>query len=125
LFRGVTLHHQTVTVRHGKAKLTVICPPSASTVCVGSDTLQTIKAVAVRVVLKRKRTLKLGFARFSIASGRTATVTIKLSKAARRLLARRHGLKVLEIVVAHDVDGTPTTSRATITLKLPPKPRHR
>jgi hypothetical protein len=125
LFHGVTLHHQTITVRHGKAKLTVVCPPSASTGCAGSDALQTIKAVAVRVVPKRKRTLKLGLARFSIPSGHTATVTIKLSKAARRLLAKRHRFNVLEIAVAHDAGGTPETSKTTITLKLPSTPRHR
>jgi hypothetical protein len=92
-------------------------------VCAGSDTLQTIRAIAVRVAPRHKRALKLGFARFSIASGHTATVAIKLSRAARKLLARLRKFNVLEVVVAHDVGGASKTSKTTITLKLPRKPR--
>ncbi len=120
-FLGVLLRSVTVNVINGTVKLSIPCPPGSLAFCAGSDTRKSLKAIAVRVVRKKKRILTFGSARFSIPAGRTGTVTIKLSSAARKLLAKSHTLKVLEVVVAHDQRGGSKTTSTTITLKLAKK----
>jgi hypothetical protein len=68
---------------------------------------------------KRKaRKLKLASRRFNIAGGKTTTVTLKLSKRARRLLARKHSLKVVASATGRDSAGNRAkTARRTLTLK--------
>jgi hypothetical protein len=120
-FHGVTLHPQTLTVKRGAIHVAGTCPPDALVQCVGTDTLTTIKAVSVRVEPKRKKILKLGSAHFSIPAGHTASIKIKLSKQALKLLAKAHPLRVRETVVAHDQSAVSKTSRTTLTLKLAKK----
>jgi hypothetical protein len=90
--------------------------------CAGRDTLKTAGPVTVSAAVKRKRhkrrrVLRLGSGRFSIPALASRKVTIKLSKAALKLLAKKHRLKVLEIAVAHDSRGTLKTTTASVTLK--------
>jgi hypothetical protein len=91
-FAGVLLRKQTVKVRKGVARIKVTCPVSAIGRCLGKLTLT-----------KGKR--KLGSRSFSIAAGRTARVRVKLSKAARRTLKRKHRLKAIATARAHDSRG--------------------
>jgi hypothetical protein len=123
LFAGLPLTSQKITVaKNGKVVLSLPCPAATAGSCAGTDTLKTTGPVAANVAAKRKRhnkrrVLTLGSARFSIPAGDTGKVTIKLSKAARKLLAKKHTLKVLEVVVAHDSRGTTKTSSAKVKLK--------
>jgi hypothetical protein len=124
-FTGLTLRAQRVTVgKNGKVTLSVPCPATAVGNCVGIDTLKTTGPVLppkVQTAAKRKKkkVLTLGHSSFSIKPGTTGKVTIKLSKAARKLLAKKKKLKVLEIVVAHDSRNISKTTKAKITLKAP------
>jgi hypothetical protein len=121
IFLGVQVHSQILTVlKNGTVKVKIQCPPSALGNCVGSVTLKWLGAITVSVKHK-KRVLTIGRARFSIAAGHTGTVTIKLSKTALKLLARKRKLHVLGKVVAHDTRGVPKTSSATVALKAAPK----
>jgi hypothetical protein len=121
VFPGVKLLGGTFVVKKGAVKLKVTCPPSASGQCMGIDTMTTIKAFAVAV--RRKHKVTLGSARFSIPSGQTRTLTIKLGRKGRTLLAKLHKLRVLDRVTAHDASGQTKVTQTTITIKLPPKHR--
>ena len=116
-FPGLKLAPGTFTVDNSAVKVKVTCPPGHFAQCVGTDTLTTIRALAVSV--KHKHQVKLGSARFSIPAGQTKTLTIKLTKQALKLLAKKHKLKALETVVAHDSSGQSKTTTTTITIKLP------
>lgn len=104
--------------------LTVGCPGGESS-CSGTVTLETAKAVAAkRGKRKAKKVLTLGSASFSVRGGAQAVVRVKLSRAARKLLA--HGkLKVKLVVRAQDAAGNTGTSTRALTLKPPPPKKHR
>jgi len=71
------------TVRGGKAAIAIACNGSAS--CTGKLTVTTSS---------RGKKVKLGTARYSIAAGRSKTVSVPLSKQGREMLAARGTLKV-------------------------------
>jgi PKD repeat protein len=98
--------------------------PGGETSCAGTVTLETAKAVAARRGKhKPKRVLKLGSASFSVGGGAQTVVRVRLSSAARKLLA--HGkLKVRLVVRVADAAGNVSTSTRTLTLK-PPAKKHR
>jgi hypothetical protein len=52
-----------------------------------------------------------------------ATVKLRLSTKARRLLSRSHTLRARATVIAHDPAGTTHTSQAIVTLHAA-KPKH-
>jgi hypothetical protein len=122
-FTGLAIPGQTVTAsKGGKVQLDVGCPAAAVGNCAGTDTLKTTGPVALKAKVaakKKKKVLTLGSSTFSIKPGTTGKVTIKLSKAARKLLAKRKNLNVLEIVVAHDSRNVAKTTKANVTLKAP------
>ncbi|HEX5147230.1 MAG TPA: hypothetical protein VFV85_09415, partial [Conexibacter sp.] len=106
--------------------LTLGCPGGESS-CAGTVTLQTASAVAARAAKKhkpKKVVLTLGSARFSVSGGRSAAVKVKLSSAARRLLAKGR-VKAKLIVRVHDAAGNERTSTRAITLKPPPRKKHK
>ena len=70
-------------------------------------TLRTVKAVAT----KKKRILKLGSSKYSIAPGKTKRVKIKLSKAAQRLLRKK---PTLQAVATLSTTGKTTSRKVTI-----------
>ena len=76
--------------------LVVACPPSEA-VCRGALTLSTPRT-------KHKRARRLGSAHFAIKGGDSRTVSVHLSRDARRLLARRAG-HLTATVTARDEDG--------------------
>lgn len=73
--------------RNGRVSLRVSCPAGRSSSCVGTVTL-------TASVSGKARTVRLGSARFRIATGRATSVRIKLGKSARKLLARKKRLRV-------------------------------
>jgi hypothetical protein len=113
-FGGMLLSPQTVKPnKRGKVKLTLACPAAAIGNCVGTDKL----TAAVKVKRKRK-TLTLGTAAFSIAPGTTGTVTMTLSRAARTLLARKHSIQARRTVVASDSRNARKTTMGAVRLKV-------
>jgi hemolysin type calcium-binding protein len=126
-FDGPTLGGtRTLGVVNGTVKIPLTCPADSVGDCVGTDTLLTAgKVVPLRLFARRKRArvLTLGKGRFSIAPGAQGKVTIKLSKAARKLLAKRGRLKVKQRVVSHDARNASATTVGALTLKAPKRPR--
>jgi hypothetical protein len=110
-------------VHKGSVKVRITCPPNVIRLCVGKDTLSTVSAFAVSIMRSKKHKLKLGATTFSIPAGSTKTLTIKLTAKARKLLAKKSRLAVLETVVAHDDRGTSKTATARITIRLAKKHR--
>jgi hypothetical protein len=105
----------------GRVKFKLRC--TENTRCIGTISLQTARPVIAK---KRKaRRLKLASKRFNVAGGKTSTVTLKLSRKARKLLARKHSLKVTATVTGKDTIGNAAKSvKRTLTLKQK-RPKHR
>jgi streptogramin lyase len=92
-------------VSKGTVTIPVAC--RAATTCVGTMTLRTAKAVAT----KKKRVLKLGSSKYSIAPGKTKRVKVKLSKAALRLLRKK---PTLQAVATLSASGKTASRKVTI-----------
>jgi streptogramin lyase len=118
-FAGVHLKLHTFRLSGKSVTISIPCPSGQSTRCTGTIVLRTAKAVSAK---KRHKTkLKLGSARFSIASGKTGHVKVKLSSKARKLV-RRHSLKVKATITA-TASGQKKVTHATLTLKPPKRKR--
>jgi hypothetical protein len=101
----------------GAAAVKVGCPAGV-TQCAGTVTLRTVGAVSARAGRKAKKVpLTLGAATFTVAGGQAQTVTVHLSSAARKLLARLHVVQVQAIVSAHDPSGGASTVTTVLTLR--------
>jgi hypothetical protein len=91
--------------RTGTVRLRVSCPRQAGR-C----------RVTLRLTLKRKlaatRTI-------TVIGGRSSSVTLKLSRAARRALARTASLPAVVTAVARDQAGLTKTTRTSIRLQAP------
>jgi hypothetical protein len=123
-FGGIAVPRKTLTVKHGKVSETLGCPANAVDNCVGTTTLRTAgKVVPPKLVAAKKKAkiLTLGRGTFSIPAGKTRKVTIKLSNAALKLLARKHTLKGKQTIVAHDSRNTSKTTTGSVTLKAAKK----
>jgi hypothetical protein len=96
---GVALTRQTITVKKNVAAVKIECPAGGA--CAGTLTLQSGK-------------VKVGSGKFNVPAGKRAVVRIKLSRAARKLIARKRKLKAT---------ATAQASKAPITLKLPARRR--
>lgn len=99
-FAGVSVAARKVKVdRTGRARMRLRCPAGTNGRCSG------------RLTLKHRRK-KIGRASLRLSPGRTKTVKVKLSRAARRKLARKGLLRAGARVVAEDAIGqNKTTSR--------------
>lgn len=108
-FAGVGFASKTARVdRHGRASVAMSCPASSGG-CSGKVTLTAAG--------KNASATKLGSAPFKIAAGKTAKVKVKLSKTARKLLARRHKVKARVRVDSSDAAGHHKTTSGTVTLR--------
>jgi hypothetical protein len=115
-FLGLSISAASLKVHKGSVTLKLTCPPAALVSCVGSATLTSLLAYAVSV--KHKRKVVLGSKAFSIPSGHTATLRIKLTSKALRLLATKHLVRARAAVSAHDASGHSVTTSATVKLTL-------
>lgn len=103
-----TIHLKPTNVRVAKTgvvKLTVACP-------------RTEKSCAVTIRLKRG-SRPLAHRSTTIAGGRSRVLSLRLSHADRRKLARVRRMKVTATVTARDAAGNTKTTRKTITLLAP------
>jgi PKD repeat protein len=95
--------------------------PAGETSCTGTIVLRTLSAVSAG---KKKAVLTLASGSFTVAGGTAKSLTLHLSSAAKKLLARSHVLRAKATIVAHDSTGASRTTAVTVTLK-PAKAKHR
>ncbi len=93
--------------RKGRVVFVATCPAS-----------ETRCAVDFRIVRKGKR---LARTRLTLAGGKTAKVRLKLSRAARRKLARKSPLVARAVIRITDASGNTATQRTPVTLYGPRK----
>jgi hypothetical protein len=106
-FTGVTFNGRVARVdRRGRALLALRCPAAASGKCTGQVTLTL-----------GSRHARVGRASFALSPGAGGAIRLRLSAAARRMLARRSRLTVRASASAADSTGHLATSTATLTLK--------
>lgn len=103
-FAGVGVVARRVKVdRAGRARMRLRCPAGTNGSCKG------------RLTLKR-RGKTIGRASFTLSPGRARTVKVKLSRAARRKLAREGRLRARARVAAKDAIGQNKTTSRRVTL---------
>jgi hypothetical protein len=98
LFKGVQIRTSKAALKHGRVKVKLKCPSLVPGSCVG------------RVDLKRGRR-SVAHARFSIAAGKTETLTLKL-----HLKHRRPPKRLTARASAHDGAGESATTKRRIAL---------
>jgi DNA-binding beta-propeller fold protein YncE len=129
-FAGVAAHSQTVKIsKSGLARISVRCPRGTFGSCIGTLTLVTAGKVRVPRKGRARRAAKrllLGQAGFNITSGKAVKIPVQISKAGRKVIARRRFLKSKATILAHDRLLTSRKTAFSVRLK-PPKPprRHR
>jgi hypothetical protein len=109
--RGVTTNRARISVsgkalrlsRAGYAAIRLTCPRAANATCAG----------VVRLMSGKR---KLGARRFTIRAGRSATVRVKFSKAARRTLRRAKSMRV-QVMVDARAGSTRVSSTRRITVR--------
>jgi hypothetical protein len=89
--------------KKGTVSFTVGCPGTESSCTVKVTLKNGKKSVASKTV--------------TVKGGKTKTVTLTLSSAAKKLLAKRHSLKVSSVVTASDAAGNHRTTTKTFTLR--------
>jgi hypothetical protein len=109
--------------RRGKVPILVNCPANTPGRCAGTLVLKTASKVPVLRIAAKKKILTLGKSSFTIQSGKTAKVFVKLSRAGKRLLLKRGRLGAVATVTSKDGLGTSRSTKATITLKAKKKRR--
>jgi hypothetical protein len=116
VFAGVVASFaKTITVKGGKAKFKLTSPESSA----GTLSGQTTQAFAASAAKKkRKRRVSVGKVKFTLTAGKAKTVTLKLSKKARKLLAKKGKLKVKITIDAKDAAGNRHVTPKTVTLKV-------
>ena len=100
--------------RSGVVSVRITCPAGERS-CEGTIRIRTLSAVIGK---NGARLLTLASARFKVAGGHVVAVTLRLTRTARALLARRGRLRVRVVILAHDPAGASHTSQATATLAL-------
>lgn len=111
VFKGVTikLSHGRINTTKGIARVTLVSTLAAK----GQVKLTTVAGKG-----KKRRTIGLGSAAFSIGAGKTKVVAVHLNRSARTLLRQRGGaLQVLASVPAIGPAGAKKTTSAHATLK--------
>ena len=105
-FSGLTIASRTARVsRSGRVAVRLRCPAGTNGSCRGRLTLRALRGHST-----------FGRASFNIAASKSATLRVKLSRAARRRLRGHRRLRVGVRVTAHDAAGTPRTSTGRLTL---------
>ena len=117
-FGGVSILTKSARAdRKGRVAVKLRCPPAAVVRCRGR--------LSLTAKVKRK-TIKLGSARFDVAAGKTKTVRIKLSRSKRRLLARSKRLGSLTAAATDGHrGGKAKTAKGKLGVKAPKRKRRR
>jgi len=113
-------------VKQGKngriIKVRVRCNAASTIRCRGQVGAQTVRRFAKLTAVssakkKAKKRVTLATKKFSVAPGKSKTVTLKLKKSAYRLLKRQRRLKTRITVVSKDKAGKRLATTRTLTLK--------
>jgi hypothetical protein len=102
--------------RRGLARMRLRCTRAVPDNCKGTVTLQ-LPSSDANASTRRRRSLVLGSARFSVRRGRLATVGVRLSRNGRRRLLRRRRIRCQVSVAMPRADGAVTTVQSTVTLE--------
>jgi endoglucanase len=105
------------TVKPGGSTVSFVLRASQDSAGVLSG--QTVSSFAVTTAKRPRHRVSLGSVRFRLAAGKPKTVVLKLSKPSRRLLSRRHRLKVQIAITLTNSAQRRSISHRTLTLKLP------
>src|SRR5205085_5814594 len=114
-FPGVTIPKQTVTVNNNKVPVSVKCAAIAKDTCAGTLTLKTKSKVMKPNGTRGKVTL--GSASFTITSGKTKIVKVKLSKAGKFVMAHHKSVKTTATAKAHDSRNKSKTTTGDVKVK--------
>ena len=116
-FEGVRIRGGGVRLSRGAAPIRLACSPTAVGACTGRLHL------ATRLDAGRSRAartaVRLGTARISVRSGKSAQVAVQVSPRGRRLLARRGRLRAGAQASSHDDLLRKRTTRASLMLNQP------
>jgi iron transport multicopper oxidase len=105
----------------GTVALELSCK-STQTPCAGTVTLQSATSSSSGHASKRRKPTyaTLAKVRYKIAPGHVATLKLKLTRAARRLLARLHVLRVRAVTTVEGAaGGKPSTTVTLVTIRAP------
>jgi hypothetical protein len=113
---------QTAPVRNGVAAIAIECPVDAGR-CEGTVEIflpggggAKAKAVGVLAKRARRRTLRIGRAKFSARAGTKPVVKVRLNRRGRRRVTRRRRVRARVVVTTRTQSGEVITTRRTITL---------
>jgi hypothetical protein len=105
-FSAMSFATRTVRIgRRGRALVRLRCPAGTNGGCQGTVTLGAVRGSA-----------RFGRGQFEIKPSSTASVQVKLSRAALQAVAQHGRLGVLATAMAHDASGTSRTTRARLTI---------
>jgi len=121
------------TAEHGRESLVLLCP-TGQVSCAGTVELKTAKPVVAHAAAKKgkqgkqgkagkktrehKHVLFLGSAKFTIAGGRSKSISIRLSANALALLSDRRNLSVIAQMTATNPGGLKDVTHYTLTVRL-------
>ncbi len=116
------LASNSLKVSAGKVELTIVCAASGAS-CAGTVTLSA--PATGHASTAKVSALTLGKASFTVASGKTQTVTLRLSAQALAQLTRLRGLRATATIALRAGSGAAQTARSTVTLRPAPSTRRR
>ena len=119
-FSGAELAGTTLLVGPGGTLAARVECPKESSGCKGTIALRTEAALATGAPGSAARTLTLASASFEIRAGHAATVSLRLSAAARSLLAGRQSLRVVATLLTRRSARATLAWRKAITLRPQP-----
>ena len=93
--------------------------PAGGTACGVTVTATVPSKLAAAAAVRKTKTVTVGNARFTVASGTTKIVHFKLSRKGARLLARLRALKVTVHITVRHGKARPVTTTRTIIVKSP------
>jgi len=124
----ITFKPRSLTVKKGFVTLPISCPGDSIDPCAGKVSLTTAGKVLIAKKRKKKarrRALKLGSGKFTLAPGASGTVKIKLPKAGKKALARTGRLGAKATFVMTNRAGKTSTTVKRLTLHGPKARTHR
>jgi hypothetical protein len=122
---NATVASTSLTVSSSGAVVIKVSCPAGVTTCTGTVTLKTLGAVSADYLgaAAKAKVLTLASGAFAVPGGENKAVTLHLSTAARKLLARSHTLRARATVLAHNHAGASHTTQIAVTLRPAKKPK--
>jgi hypothetical protein len=115
----ITIAEGRAPVTHGRAAVKLSCGGSRGAICRGRLTITLRERIRVRIhghLRREKVTVTLGHAAYAVRASHTAIVSVRLSRAAKLLLAHARGHRLMVGASARD-NGSGKPATRTITLE--------